>query len=540
MIQVCLPRHCSCFQDFASTNTFHHYNDDKGDNGDDNKGDNGDDNDDDNDINDDINDNDLIGNVNVKGHVNVNDECGFDNESKSAQVQIQVRIRNVFVYVHRERAMWNIFQPLFGDAFHNDNDNDNDNDTGSDNKKDSDCTSTRRSLAYSSLSTENTNFHKDDESTHVQATAAIALQIMLSTFGLNHELLRLENEDEHEHEHEHEHDYSSVEAEVDVRPIMDQKPNSNNTNWSITTFCAHKTTSTKTRTRNKKRTRTNVNTAYTRTRTNNNNHIPNQTKNYCIRIIFIPPTTNLHALAVPYQYRSCCTTSNTNHTSCHDNINSNSSFNIYNYSCNYSLRPERIFTSALVKLENLQIKLQSLNAYIATLGGGYFLCHYLSTAICLARYQRFIALQLNDVPLALKCTINEAYNYIHAGRKQMAFLLIRGIESHIQNIRKDQYTQSNDVDMKRFEKENDRDIGILEDADEEDVEVKKHEYDEEEDDEYDDEYTVIMGMCKAAKWFALRMKNGTSIKTVHHHKRSSTTIDDFQRIRIVKDKKLFL
>mmetsp|Transcript_14351 Transcript_14351/g.26937 ORF Transcript_14351/g.26937 Transcript_14351/m.26937 type:complete len:153 (+) Transcript_14351:1353-1811(+) len=59
------------------------------------------------------------------------------------------------------------------------------------------------------------------------------------------------------------------------------------------------------------------------------------------------------------------------------------------------------------------------------MGGGYFLCRYLNTAVKLARYQRRISLALDDIQLAMKCAINEAYNYIHAGEISRAKRLIR-------------------------------------------------------------------------------------------------------------------
>ena len=74
------------------------------------------------------------------------------------------------------------------------------------------------------------------------------------------------------------------------------------------------------------------------------------------------------------------------------------------------------------------IRLQSLNAFFSTLGGGYFLCRYLTTAVQLARWQRTIALSLGDRDLAARCTVNEAYNYIHAGKLRHAFQLIKKVK----------------------------------------------------------------------------------------------------------------
>ena len=178
-----------------------------------------------------------------------------------------------------------------------------------------------------------------------------------------------------------------------------------------------------------------------------------------------------------------------------------------------NMQPERIFTSSLVKLENMQIQLQSMNAYIATLGGGYFLCHYLSTAVSLARYQRQIALRLNDVNLAMKCTINEAYNYIHAGKIKKALMLIQKTEAMAKSRRNSLLS-----------------CGIGRDTKEEDV---------------------IISMCQAATWFAGCVRDG--MKSTNQDNNSppqkksiegpmtndlkrtlSATHDDFQRIRVVR------
>lgn len=94
-----------------------------------------------------------------------------------------------------------------------------------------------------------------------------------------------------------------------------------------------------------------------------------------------------------------------------------------------SLYPERTFASRLVNLENLQLRLQTLNGFFSTLGGGYFLCRYLTTAVRLARSQRAVALAMGDRDLAGRCTVNEAYNYVHAGRVREALRLLREVKS---------------------------------------------------------------------------------------------------------------
>lgn len=178
----------------------------------------------------------------------------------------------------------------------------------------------------------------------------------------------------------------------------------------------------------------------------------------------------------------------------------------------YAMQPERTFSSSLVRLENLQIQLQSMNGYIATLGGGYFLCHYLGTAVCLARYQRRIALQLNDVELAMKCTINEAYNYIYAGNIRKALSLIEETKELAKTRIQNRSTFTKD----------------------------------------DEEKDVIVSMCNAAKWFAKqvrnemkrsrkRQRNGGNdiiVDDTTDEKHISTTHDDLQRIRVVHIKSI--
>ena len=143
-----------------------------------------------------------------------------------------------------------------------------------------------------------------------------------------------------------------------------------------------------------------------------------------------------------------------------------------------SLRPEKIFTSRLVKLENIMVRLQSLNAFFSTLGGGYFLCRYLSIAVRLARSQRAIALSLGDRNLAARCTVNEAYNYIHAGRIRHALMLLKQVQG-----------------------------AAVERGD-----------------------NLTISMCKSARLFAKRVRKANAFEGT-----KQSVDDELQRIRIVKD-----
>ena len=153
------------------------------------------------------------------------------------------------------------------------------------------------------------------------------------------------------------------------------------------------------------------------------------------------------------------------------------------------LEAERIWSAALIGIENLRIRLISLNAYIATLGGGYFLCRKLETARILARQQRMVACALGDFTLAGQCTVNEAYNYIFAGKISEALAMINSV--------------SNDAKIR-----NDM---------------------------------LLLAVCRAARLFAKRVRKARKYYTnsqgrIPQQKQSvdklASTVDDFQRIRI--------
>eukprot|EP00979_Chaetoceros_neogracilis_P014674 scaffold4826_cov274-Chaetoceros_neogracile.AAC.3 len=150
-----------------------------------------------------------------------------------------------------------------------------------------------------------------------------------------------------------------------------------------------------------------------------------------------------------------------------------------------NLYTEHLFASALVQQENLNIRLQTLNAFVATMGGGYFLCRFLSTAVRLAQYQRQIAIALDDVQLAMKCNINEAYNYIYAGKIDIA-------KAFIQVTEREAETRGDDL---------------------------------------------IVGMCQSATWFATKVEE-TALKEMELDDGRQATNDDFLRIRIQRNRSI--
>jgi hypothetical protein len=87
-------------------------------------------------------------------------------------------------------------------------------------------------------------------------------------------------------------------------------------------------------------------------------------------------------------------------------------------------RIEPYFSGLLIKHEHELMQAQSLAAYFATLGGGFFLCRHLQTALTLARQQQRMAVFLGDTGMYYRCILNQAYNYIYAGHFSVANQLI--------------------------------------------------------------------------------------------------------------------
>lgn len=168
---------------------------------------------------------------------------------------------------------------------------------------------------------------------------------------------------------------------------------------------------------------------------------------------------------------------------------------------------ESTFSGLVIQWEHRMIQAQSLSGYIATLGGGFFLCHHFQTAIRLAQFQQRMALLLHDEPMYYTCAIHQAYSHIYAGHFGTARSMLRQIR-HI--------LQPSPVETKT------------------------------------PAHPVLIQMCRSALLFCKRMRRAsipvgdTAVSESEYTKRmrpsmalrdnSSPTEDDFQRIRVVQDK----
>jgi hypothetical protein len=113
----------------------------------------------------------------------------------------------------------------------------------------------------------------------------------------------------------------------------------------------------------------------------------------------------------------------------------------------YTSSPDFYTCSLFITWEHILIRLQSLQAFTSTLGGGYFFCGQLHVAIELARYQRKLALALRDDHVAGICTVvslkRKKVSPFHTSVDTFYFLMY--------SIRmKTQPTTTNKIDILRF------------------------------------------------------------------------------------------
>ncbi|KAF0698219.1 Aste57867_11146 [Aphanomyces stellatus] len=80
------------------------------------------------------------------------------------------------------------------------------------------------------------------------------------------------------------------------------------------------------------------------------------------------------------------------------------------------------------------VALVTANAYISTLGGGYFLCRHLNQAKLMAQLQICVSQGLQDPILASKCRINMAYGAMAQGKFKRAQRIIQEEIVHAQAL----------------------------------------------------------------------------------------------------------
>lgn len=82
--------------------------------------------------------------------------------------------------------------------------------------------------------------------------------------------------------------------------------------------------------------------------------------------------------------------------------------------------PDARARAILSGTESRAIALLSLNAYVSTLGGGYFLCKRVDVALQMAYRQHQIAVMLDNSELAGQCRIHVCYILMQQGKLSLA------------------------------------------------------------------------------------------------------------------------
>lgn len=182
--------------------------------------------------------------------------------------------------------------------------------------------------------------------------------------------------------------------------------------------------------------------------------------------------------------------------------------NPYRLSVTYSRFPSTHPTShasiLIISHENNLIRLQSVSAYISTLGGGYFLCRHLSTAIVLARKQGALAAMRGDQDMIWRCRINEGYCYLYGGYWKRGRKVVKGVLREVLEKLREKYGES---------------AVLLDDF----IDLEKTEA---------CNLTIVRNMCLSALWFADKIREARLNEEGAH-----STHDDFQRIRVVNDRR---
>jgi len=89
------------------------------------------------------------------------------------------------------------------------------------------------------------------------------------------------------------------------------------------------------------------------------------------------------------------------------------------------------FARILSKIYTMLSIRHSWSAWLSTLGGGYFGIKNLEKSLWLSKQQRSLALWFGDEKMARQCILNEAYNWMYAGRFKTASSLLDQLEDGV-------------------------------------------------------------------------------------------------------------
>lgn len=99
-----------------------------------------------------------------------------------------------------------------------------------------------------------------------------------------------------------------------------------------------------------------------------------------------------------------------------------------------SIRLDGTFEAVVVSHERIVLKKQTMTAFMATLGGGFYMMKNLQPALQLARTQRALAMELGNHRMAQQCLLNEAYNLLYAGKFRFAKTVLAQLEYEMHQV----------------------------------------------------------------------------------------------------------
>jgi len=191
---------------------------------------------------------------------------------------------------------------------------------------------------------------------------------------------------------------------------------------------------------------------------------------------------------------------------------------------------DRTTFAAIVSNAHRRVLFQkTYSAWLSTLGGGYFGIKDLAHSLWLSRQQRNLAVEVGDIYMAQQCTINEAYNWMYAGRFRLAATVLRNLEEELSKSRRNVTTAKDEGTIGSYNTRNN---------------ISKHHCCYTTSDE------KILQQCQIARQLLRRLKKTSRNGLEKYHKNKmpgsssaapaasttafvSRTVDDFQRLRIV-------
>eukprot|EP00948_MAST-09A_sp_MAST-9A-sp1_P003929 g3929.t1 len=102
---------------------------------------------------------------------------------------------------------------------------------------------------------------------------------------------------------------------------------------------------------------------------------------------------------------------------------------IVNFKLRLNINPDLRWSYRLITLLKRHVSLITASAFISTMGGGYFLCKKIDSAMLMAQKQSQIAILLQNRDLFLQCQLHLAYSSTQCGKFAQAEQIFHFVQS---------------------------------------------------------------------------------------------------------------